>query len=185
MRSVDQLGRGLQLRYDFDVLWIDQDTANCSVAAALAAVGDRATLLLLREALNDVRRFEDFTHHTALARNVVADRLARLVSDGLVERRPYQPAGERRRHEYVITAIGRDLAPVLAALMEWGDRYRSGPDGPARMLTHAGCGRTVHVRFVCDAGHLVDADRELISGPGPGARPAPPRENLSRRAAAR
>lgn len=136
----------------------DQD---CSVARALEIVGERWTILILRDAFLGVRRFDDFQRSLGVARNVLHTRLRRLVAEGLLERRPYQ---ERPlRHEYHLTARGDDLWPVLLALMEWGDRHLTESAHPPRAL-HRGCGGSLTQRCTCtscDAQIGSAADVEL------------------------
>lgn len=140
-------------------------TANCSIAGALEVVGNRTTLLLLREASFGTRRFDDFARRVGVSEPVAAARLKRLVADGLLDRRPYREPGQRTRDEYVLTAKGRDLLPVLAALREWGDTYAV--QEPSVRLAHHDCGAAVHVALRCAAGHDVPADQvDLLPGPG-------------------
>ena len=141
----------------------------CSVARALEAMGDRWTMLVIREAFLGTRRFDDYQRNLGVARNVLADRLARLVDEDILRRRPYQerPA----RFEYVLTEKGIDLWPVLVSLMKWGDRHAA-PDGPPMLILHRGCGGEVNERFVCEkCGEPVDA-RGSEARPGPGSRVA-------------
>ncbi len=106
--------------------WIlDYDTSNCSIGAAVGIIGERQTFLVLRETFNGVRRFADIQRRTAMPRQVLSDRLARLVDEGLLSKVPYQDSGQRRRDEYRLTAKGLDLYPVLVALMAWGDKYEA------------------------------------------------------------
>src|SRR6202046_987834 len=115
--------------------WIlDYDSANCSIGAAVGIIGERQTFLVLREVFNGVRRFADIQRRTAMPRQVLSDRLARLVDEGLLRKVPYRDSGQRRRGEYRLTDKGLDLYPVLLALMAWGDRYAAGADGPAGPL---------------------------------------------------
>jgi DNA-binding HxlR family transcriptional regulator len=149
--------------------WSELDSDTCSVARTLEVLGDRWTLLVLREVFNGVGRFADIHAHIGVSRSVLAQRLAALVDQGVLERRPYQEAGERVRHEYRLTAMGRSLQPVLVALMKFGDEHLSGPEGPPVTLRHADCGAPVTVALVCGDDHRVGA-RELVLEPGPGAR---------------
>lgn len=123
------------------------DNQDCSVARALEVVGERWTLLILRDAFLGVRRFEDFQRSLGIARNVLTARLQRLVDEGLLERRPYQQRPVR--YEYRLTDMGRDLWPTVVALMKWGDRHLAGPEGPPRLLLHRGCGGEVDDRRTC------------------------------------
>jgi DNA-binding HxlR family transcriptional regulator len=106
--------------------WTSVDLAGCPVIGALDVVGKPWTLVVLREALSGVRRFEDFQQHLGLSRSVLSRRLAEMVSDGLLRREPYQDDGFRTRHEYLPTDKALDLYPVLAGLMNWGERYVTG-----------------------------------------------------------
>jgi DNA-binding HxlR family transcriptional regulator len=151
--------------------WIlDYDTANCAIGAATAIIGERTTFLVLREIFGGVRRFDDIQRRTGAPRQVLSDRLARLVLEGLLRKVPYQQNGQRSRHEYRLTDKGLDLYPVLVALMHWGDRYEGDPAGPPVLLTHRDCGEPVRLQLSCDAGHVVPSAREVTPLPGPGAR---------------
>ena len=149
---------------------LDYDPANCTVGAAIGIIGEKWTFLVLREAFNGVRRFADMQRRTHAPRQVLSDRLSRLVHEGLLYRVPYQEEGQRSRHEYRLTGKGRDLYQVMVALLEWGDRYAVAPDGPPMVLTHRDCGEPVHLQLACSAGHIVSSPREVTSLPGPGAR---------------
>ena len=108
--------------------WIlEYDDTNCTIAAAVSLIGDKWTFLVLREAFNGVRRFDDMRRRTQAPRQVLSDRLSRLVAEGLLRRVPYQERGQRARLEYRLTGKGLDLYPVLVSLMEWGDKYAAGP----------------------------------------------------------
>src|ERR1700722_19615427 len=124
--------------------WIlDYDTANCAIGAAVGIIGERSTFLVLREAFNGVRRFDDMQRRTAMPRQVLSDRLARLVDEGLLRKVPYRDSGQRRRNEYRLTDKGLDLYPGLVALMAWGDRYEASPDRPPVQLRHRDGGEPV------------------------------------------
>jgi DNA-binding HxlR family transcriptional regulator len=120
----------------------------CSVARALELVGERWTLLIVRDALLGATRFDVFLASLGLARNVLTDRLNGLVEHGIFERIPYQQ--RPLRHEYRLTEMGRDLVGVIIPLMEWGDRYLAGEAGPPRVAEHSDCGGHVSTRFVCE-----------------------------------
>jgi DNA-binding HxlR family transcriptional regulator len=141
----------------------------CSVARTLEAIGDRWTMLVIREAFFGTRRFDDYQRKLGVARNVLADRLARLVDEGILKRRRYQERPER--FEYSLTKKGIDLWPVLVSLTKWGDRHAA-PNGPPLLILHRGCGGEVNARFVCEkCGEPVDA-RSAEARPGPGSRAA-------------
>jgi DNA-binding HxlR family transcriptional regulator len=151
--------------------WIlDYDSANCAIGAAVALIGERQTFLVLREAFNGVRRFDDMQRRTGMPRQVLSQRLGRLVSEGLLRKVPYRERGQRSRDEYRLTGKGLDLYPVLVALMEWGDRYAVGSPGPQVQLRHRDCGEPVRLQLSCRAGHVLDSAREVTPVPGPGAR---------------
>ncbi len=149
---------------------LDYDTATCSIAAALAIVGERSTFLVLREAFNGIRRFDDMQRRTGLPRQVLSNRLSRLVGEGILRKVPYREEGQRPRAEYRLTDKGIELFPVLVALMTWGDKYTAGSDGPSVRLTHSGCTAPVALELACTAGHVLASAREVTPLPGPGAR---------------
>lgn len=125
----------------------DYSNQNCSVAATLEIVGDPWTLLILRDAFLDVRRFEQWRDRLGVARNVLAFRLKRLVAEGLMERRAY--CQRPPRYEYVLTQKGRDIYPVLMTLRAWGDRYVFGAGAEPQTYLHADCGHPVAGEMTC------------------------------------
>ncbi|MGY1641709.1 winged helix-turn-helix transcriptional regulator [Geodermatophilus sp. SYSU D00703] len=141
-----------------DALW---DRSRCSVAGTLAVVGEKWSLLVLREAFLGVRRFADFQRVLGAPRAVLTDRLNTLVGQGVLRRVPYQAEGERQRHEYRLTQKGVDLYPALVALMEWGDRYLAEEGTAPLELRHRDCGEPVHLALVCEAGHELSGAREV------------------------
>jgi len=149
---------------------LDYDTANCAIGAAVGILGERPTFLVLREAFNGVRRFDDMQRRTGMPRQVLSQRLARLVAEGLLRKVRYQESGQRSRDEYRLTDKGLDLYPVLVALMEWGDRYAGDADGPPVLLRHRDCGEPVRLQLTCAAGHVLESAREVTPVPGPAAR---------------
>jgi DNA-binding HxlR family transcriptional regulator len=151
--------------------WIlDYDTENCTIGAALAIVGEKWTFLVLREAFNGVRRFDDIRRRTRAPRQILSDRLARLVGQGLLRKVPYREAGQRARSEYRLTEKGLALYPLIVALLEWGDTYAVSAEGPQVELTHRDCGAPVQLQLRCADGHDVASAREVTPVPGPGAR---------------
>src|SRR2546428_13084469 len=112
------------------------DSQVCSVAGSLELVGERWTLLIVRDAVMGARRFEDFQRRTGMARNVLTDRLGRLVEDGIFKRVPYQE--HPVRFEYRLTEKGIDLWPVIISLLQWGDRYVYPGRAPV-LLVHKPC----------------------------------------------
>ena len=149
---------------------LDYDTASCTIAAALAIVGERWTFLVLREAFNGVRRFDDMRRRTGMPRQVLSNRLSRLVSDGIMRKERYREEGQRGREEYRLTQKGLELFPVVVALMTWGDKYAAGPDGQPVLLTHRDCGAPVHLQLACTAGHVLGSAKDVTPLPGPAAR---------------
>ncbi|MFC6091024.1 winged helix-turn-helix transcriptional regulator [Saccharothrix lopnurensis] len=119
----------------------------CSIARTLEVVGERWTLLIVRDAFYGVTRFDGFLNRLPIARNVLSDRLNGLVDHGVLERVLYQDRPPR--HEYRLTAKGRRLAPVLMTLMEWGDHHLAGEAGPPSVAEHNDCGGRVSTRLVC------------------------------------
>jgi DNA-binding HxlR family transcriptional regulator len=148
------------------VLNREYEGQNCSIARTLELIGERWTLLILRDAFLGVRRFEDFQADLGVARNVLSARLCRLVDEGVLEKRQYQerPA----RFEYRLTEKGVDLWPVLISLVKWGDKYTA-QEGAPRVIEHKGCGGHVNDHLTCDrCGEPLWA-RDVIAVPGPGA----------------
>jgi DNA-binding HxlR family transcriptional regulator len=141
----------------------------CSVARALEVVGERWTLLILRDVMFGVRRFEAFQKSLRIARNVLTERLDHLVTEGVLVRRPY---GQGQRSDYELTEKGRGLAVAVLGLMEWGDRYYPTPNGPPRLSQHRDCGERVGATMSCSRHGSDLSARELMLLPGPGA-PAP------------
>src|SRR3954467_9656371 len=120
------------------------DAQHCSIARALEVLGDRWTLLVIRDAFLGLRRFDDFQRDLGVARNVLTDRLGRLVEEGVLERRRYQERPER--FEYRLSDKGVELWPVIVHLLKWGDRHYADDAGPPMMLAHRGCGGAVDER---------------------------------------
>ena len=143
---------------------------NCSIARTLELVGEKWTLLILREAFYGVSRFEDIHRSVGCARNLLSTRLATLVDEGILRREPYREPGQRARSEYRLTDKGRELFPVAIALMDWGDRWLADREGPALELRHRDCDAPVHAELVCEHGHRELTIRDTYPVPGPGAR---------------
>ena len=145
----------------------DYDDQNCSIARTLELVGERWSLLILREAFLGTRRFDDFQRRLGIARNVLQSRLQRLTEGEIMRRVAYQ---ERPvRHEYRLTRKGVDLWPAIVALMKWGDQYAA-PDGPPTLLQHKGCSGEIDDRRRCThCGAELEA-WDVVPVRGPGAR---------------
>ncbi len=145
---------------------------NCSVKRALEIVGEKWTLLVLREAFYGARRFEQFQAHVGCARNLLSERLETLVEAGVMQRVPYREPGQRERHEYRLTDKGLDLLPAVVALMQWGDRWEADPAGPPVQIIHRDCGHQVELALRCSHHDRPLSARDTRARPGPGARPA-------------
>jgi DNA-binding HxlR family transcriptional regulator len=158
---------------------------HCSLARPMAVLGERWTILVLRELFLGYRRFDRMQRRLGIASNVLADRLATLVDQGIAERRLYSERPER--YEYALTQKGLDLQPVLLELMRWSDRHMPVKGGPIHELTHTECGHVFEPVQTCSAcGGEVNA-RNVTRRLGPGATAAQRREEereLRRRAEA-
>jgi DNA-binding HxlR family transcriptional regulator len=143
---------------------------NCSIKAALDIVGEKWSLLVLREAFYGVRRFDDFHRALGCPRNLLSERLAKLVDHGVLERVGYKEPGQRGRFEYRLTAKGSELQVALIALMQLGDRWTADSDGPPVDIRHRGCGARVHAVLACESDHGALAPPETEAFAGPGAR---------------
>jgi DNA-binding HxlR family transcriptional regulator len=146
---------------------------NCTIGRATQVLGQKWTLIILREVFVGIRRFDDLRVRTAIPRQVLTTRLAGLVRQGLLRREPYREPGERVRDEYRLTRKGLDLYPVLVALAEWGGTYLADPDGPPVTVRHRECEEPVRVVLRCAAGHELEP-RAVALRPGPGRRPRVP-----------
>jgi DNA-binding HxlR family transcriptional regulator len=153
----------------------EYDTQACALARSLEVVGERWTLLILRDLFFGVRRFSDLRVHLDVPRAVLSDRLARLVDAGVVERRPYR-AG---RDELLLTERGLELWPVVHGLMQWGERHFVG-DGPVRLFSHAACGTDLSAAGDCPTCGVQPEPREIETRPGPGRPAVVRRDPISR-----
>jgi DNA-binding HxlR family transcriptional regulator len=142
--------------------------SNCSIARTLQVVGEKWTMLILRESFYGATRFEQFHRILQCPRNLLSERLTLLVDEEILERSEYREPGSRARMEYRLTDKGRELMHPLLALMQWGDRHMADPDGPPVIARHAACGKDLHLTFACSKGHLVSEpdDIDLVRGPG-------------------
>ncbi len=145
----------------------DYPGQDCSLAKSLEVIGERWSLLIVRDVMAGNRRFSGIQSSLGIARNVLASRLERLVDEDILERRAYQESPPR--HEYFLTEKGLDLWPALLALMHWGDRHSAGPDGPPLRVRHKECGGEVSDRGICEACGEVLTARDAEAVPGPGA----------------
>ncbi|WP_339080998.1 helix-turn-helix domain-containing protein [Pseudomonas sp. TMP9] len=127
--------------------WEDLEQQPCSLSRTLSVVGDRWTLLVLRESFLGIRRFDAFEKRLGITRHVLADRLKKLVEAGVLDKVAYQQRPPRE--EYRLTAKGFDLYPAVLALVNWGDRHMSGAEGAPIRHIHRGCGKAMHGVLVC------------------------------------
>lgn len=141
----------------------DYEGQNCSVARALEVVGERWSLLIVRDVFLGLRRFEELQQSLGIARNVLTDRLNRLVEEGVLERVRYSERPER--FEYRLTRKGRDLNIALAGLRQWGDKYLS--DKPPRVLRRKADRKPVVAALVPKGAAILRSEEvELVPGPG-------------------
>lgn len=141
------------------------DNQICSIARALDVIGERWSLLIIRDAVfAGVTRFADFQHNLGIATNVLASRLEAFVAAGVMQRRQYSERPEQ--YEYLLTEKGRDLAPALIALTAWGDRWDAA-DGPPILYRHTTCGATLEQHLACvNCGPIAPAEVAVRPGPG-------------------
>ena len=150
--------------------WNELSEERCSIARTVAVIGDRWTLLILRDCFLRVRRFDEFEARLGITRHVLADRLKKLVTHGVLKKVPYQQRPVR--YEYRLTDAGLDMYPLLTCLRYWGDRYAAGRKGPPYLYQHLECGHIFNPVLTCsECGQAVDA-RAVKVLPGPGAGPA-------------
>ena len=139
---------------------------NCSAARALELVGERWSLLIIRDAMfGGARRFTEFERSLGIASNVLAARLELFTENGLMESR--RAADSSEVQEYVLTARGRDLEPVILALSAWGDKWAA-PDGAPIVYRHSRCESPVHLELPCDTCGESLSPGEIVAVPGPG-----------------
>jgi DNA-binding HxlR family transcriptional regulator len=154
------------------MLGSDYDGQVCSIAGALEVVGERWSLLIVRNVFLGLRRFDEIQSNLGIARNVLQTRLTTLLEQGVLEKRLYQERPPR--YEYRLTGKGLDLWPTVVALMQWGDRYTPSSGGPAVVLEHRGCGGAVDRHRLCEACGARLSVRDVRAVPGPGAAPDHP-----------
>jgi DNA-binding HxlR family transcriptional regulator len=150
----------------------DYDRQTCSLARTLEVVGERWTLLIVRDLFMGVHRFGELVAHLDIPRAVLSARLNSLVEEGIVERRPYRTG----RDEFHLTEAGRELWPALYALTAWGERHRCAGGGPRRLWLHAACGSELDPYGECLACGITPEPDDVETRPGPG-RDRPLRED--------
>jgi DNA-binding HxlR family transcriptional regulator len=149
--------------------WNELSEERCSVARTIAVIGDRWTLLILRDCFLRVRRFDAFEERLGITRHILADRLKKLVAHGVLKKVPYQQ--NPTRYEYRLTEAGLDLYPLLTCLRHWGDRYAAGRSGPPLLFRHRDCGHVFDPVVTCSGcGEPIDPHAvEVMPGPGANA----------------
>jgi DNA-binding HxlR family transcriptional regulator len=149
------------------VKWEDLADQPCSIARSVAVIGDRWTLMILRDAFLGVRRFEAFQTRLGISRTIITERLKLLVEEGVLAKVPYQDRPVR--HEYRLTQKGMDLYPVVMAIVHWGDRHYAGEAGAPLLHHHKTCGCDFHPVMTCSECHAPVGAREVETRAGPGA----------------
>ncbi|WP_327094963.1 helix-turn-helix transcriptional regulator [Nocardia vinacea] len=129
----------------------------CSIAKAMDLIGTRSAILILREAYYGTTRFDGFAARVGITDAAASGQLRKLTEAGLLAKRPYQEAGKRTRHEYVLTDMGRDLLPVVLALMQWGDSYLQ-PGPVPLLLVEESSGAPVRVEVRSETGREIDLE---------------------------
>ncbi|HEY5339006.1 MAG TPA: helix-turn-helix domain-containing protein [Rhizomicrobium sp.] len=150
--------------------WESLAKEDCSLARSLAVLGDRWTLLVLREAFLRTRRFDEFESKLGIARRVLSERLALLVDEDILAKAPYQD--NPPRFEYRLTEKGLELYPVIISLVHWGDKYYAGRKGPPLLHTHKVCGHDFRSVLTCSECGDPLAARDVSVRPGHGRRRA-------------
>ncbi|MCJ1672446.1 MULTISPECIES: helix-turn-helix domain-containing protein [unclassified Rathayibacter] len=149
---------------------VDDDRAErCSVARSLELLGERWSLLIVREALRGASTYSEFRERLGVPSDVLSARLRTLTEAGVFEKVPYRPEGSRERSRYELTEQGRALKLVLVALAQWGDENRPAPHGAASLASDADSGERLELAFVDREGRRSSIDRVRIV-PGPAAR---------------
>lgn len=146
--------------------WSQLAEQPCSVARSVSVIGDRWTLMILRDCFLGIRRFDDFERRLGISRSIIADRLKHLVEEGVLRRDEYQQ--NPVRHEYRLTDKGMALHPVIMAIVHWGDTHYAGEAGPPLLHRHKACGCDFAPVMTCsECGEAVGArDVEVRQGPG-------------------
>jgi DNA-binding HxlR family transcriptional regulator len=165
-RTAEPADTGRETQWDRDAWNLEPD----SIVLALESLRPRTSGAIIREAFYGTRRFDDFLRHCGVSPSVLSTRLRAMVTDGLLEKVPYQEPGARARDEYRLTDKGRSLAPILIALNDFADRWLLDPSESTVTLRHRQCGERVHATLACEGGHQLEAAADVVASPGPGAR---------------
>jgi DNA-binding HxlR family transcriptional regulator len=167
-RTAEPADTGQETEWDRDAWNLEPD----SIVLALESLRPRTSGAIIREAFYGTRRFDDFLRHCGVSPSVLSTRLRAMVSEGVLEKVPYQEPGARARDEYRLTDKGRSLAPILIALNDFADRWLLDPSESTVTLRHRRCGERVHATLACEGGHQIEAASDVVASPGPGARRA-------------
>jgi DNA-binding HxlR family transcriptional regulator len=149
------------------VKWSSLREESCSVARTVSVIGDRWTLLVLRDCFLRVRRFDDFQARLGITRHLLADRLKMLVAEGVLRRVPYQESP--KRYEYILTEKGLDLHPIIMSIVHWGNTHMGDERGRPLLHEHKACGKVFDPVLVCSACREPVTARDVRTRPGPGA----------------
>jgi DNA-binding HxlR family transcriptional regulator len=144
------------------------DATRCSIERTLAIVGEKWTLLVLREVFYGAERFDDIQRTLGCSRDILSRRLSTLVEAGILTRANYRVPGERTRSAYGLTDQGKELLPVLIALMQWGDKHVAPPEGPSVLVRAKSDDRPVRVEVTTVGSHQTVSADEVTYTPGPG-----------------
>lgn len=147
--------------------WNDLEQERCSVARTVWVIGDRWTLLVLRDCFLGIRRFAEFQQRLGISKPMLANRLQGLVDEGVLKKVAYQEAPPR--HEYRLTPKGLDLHPILMAIVHWGDMHMAGDEGRPLRHRHTRCGHLFDPVTVCSKCRVPVVAKEVTVEPGPGA----------------
>ena len=148
--------------------WNEIETMTCSIARTLSVVGDRWTMLIIRDVFLGIRRFEGIQRDLRLTPHRLSDRLRKLVGDGILVRVEYEK--HPRRFEYRLTEKGLDLYPLIVVMVEWGDRWMAGAAGVPVELVHRPCGHSIKPQLTCPSCKSKIVPREMSARPGPALR---------------
>lgn len=158
--------------------WLEASTENCLVQRLFDVLGEKWTLLILRDASTGVRRFDEFRRRIGLSDAVLSNRLRKLTAVGILERVPYKESGSRSRHEYHLTRRGWELWPALVALEQWGEAYDPDLKSQDLDVRHDACGAPVRVVVECSGERtvLTPADVSVRAEAAARSEPRRPRE---------
>lgn len=146
--------------------WQNVGELRCPIARTLSVIGDRWSMLIVRNAFMRMRRFDDFQSSLGVPKHILSMRLKKLVESGVLRREPYQQAPVR--YEYRLTARGRELYPLILAMAGWGNKWMDGGQGPLLTYTHTECGQAFQPLIACsECGEPVQPHQVQLS-PGPG-----------------